>query len=146
MLSDPILPMTQRPSSRRGRIGVLLFLLATTTEVGMPSSLQTRPSPFAMPFPSACLAPPFYVLFSFIWLLPLRPPHVACWAVTEEARFSKGIDTRTFFSASNCSCSQRPRTHPFSSTRWLRMEVPGLWMQVWVLLLVAPAPGSLSGT
>lgn len=83
-------------------------------ETGMPSSLQTRPSPFARPFPSACLAPPFYVLFSFIWFLPLRPPHVACWAVTDEARFSKGIDMRTFFSASDCSCSLRRQTHPLS--------------------------------
>lgn len=83
-------------------------------ETGMPWSLQTRPSLFARPFPSACLAPPFYVLFSFIWFLPLRPPQVACWAVTDEARFSKGTDKRTFFSASDCSCSQRRRTHPLS--------------------------------
>lgn len=45
--------------------------------------------------PTACLAPPFYVLFSFIWFLPLHPAQVACWIVTDEGRFSKGINTRT---------------------------------------------------
>lgn len=52
-----------------------------------PASLSSMASP------PACLATLLYVLFYFLWFLPLRPAIVAHWTTPDGARVSKNIGT-----------------------------------------------------